>query len=235
MPTAESGWRTRLRLGISRGRAWAHDYAYAADRQLRSPFESRTAHRFATGDRAPVVLLAGVVEPWTMLLPVAERLHQTGHPVFVVPELAFNLASVGDAAALAQAAIVERNLRNVILVAHSKGGLVGKRLLIDDTEGRIAALIAIATPFHGSSLARLLPTPAISALRPDDPVIQALESSTRVNAQITSIYPAFDPHVPESSRLEGATNIELVVMGHFKLLRDPELLDAVVTAAGRIG
>jgi alpha-beta hydrolase superfamily lysophospholipase len=101
-----------------------------------------------------VVLLAGVVEPWTMLLPVAERLHQAGHPVLVVLELAFNLASVRNAAAVAQAAIVERDLRDVILVAHSKGGLVGKRLLIDDTEGRIAALIAIATPFHGSSLAR---------------------------------------------------------------------------------
>jgi hypothetical protein len=235
MPTVGSDWRSRLRLARTRGRAWADDYVYAAQRQLRSPFEWRTADRFATGERAPVVLLAGVVEPWTMLLPVAERLHQAGHPVLVVLELAFNLASVRNAAAVAQAAIVERDLRDVILVAHSKGGLVGKRLLIDDTEGRIAALIAIATPFHGSSLARLLPTPAITALRPDDPAILELASSAHVNSRITSIYPAFDPHVPESSRLEGATNIRLEVMGHFRLLRDPELLDAVVTVAGRIG
>jgi pimeloyl-ACP methyl ester carboxylesterase len=234
MRISDPDWRARLRLGVTRGRAWANDYVYAAHRQLRGPFEWRTAHRFASGERAPVVLLAGVVEPWTMLLPVAERLHQAGHPVLVVPELALNLASVRDAAALARAAIIERDLHKVILVAHSKGGLVGKRLLIDDTEGRIAALIAIATPFHGSSLARLLPTPAISALRPDDPVIQELTSSAHVNSRITSIYPAFDPHVPESSRLEGATNIELAVMGHFRLLRDPELLDAVVAAAERV-
>lgn len=235
MPTADPDWRARLTLARARGRAWADDYAYAAFRQLRGPFEWRTAHRFATGERAPVVLLAGVVEPWTMLLPVAERLHQAGHPVVVVPELAFNLVSVRDAATLARAAIVERDLRRVILVAHSKGGLVGKRLLIDDTEGRIAKLIAIATPFHGSSLARLLPTPAITALRPDDPAILELAAAAHANSRITSIYPAFDPHVPESSRLDGATNVALEVMGHFRLLRDPELLDAVVTAAGRVG
>lgn len=121
------------------------------------------------------------------------------------------------------------------LVAHSKGGLVGKQMLIDDAQGRIAGLVAIATPFHGSSLASLLPTPAITALHPDDPTIRALASHPDVNTRITSIYPVFDPHIPESSHLAGATNIEVRAMGHFLVLDDDEVLDAVVTAVGALG
>lgn len=233
MPTAERFGRAlpRLHHAARRGNYWARDYVYAVRRQVRSPLERRVPAGFATGDRAPVVLLAGVIEPWTMLMPVAVALHEAGHPVHVIPELSLNLAAVADVAALARRAIEERNLSGVVLVAHSKGGLVGKRLLIDDEDGRIDRLIAIATPFHGSTWARFVPWGTIQALRPDEPVILELEATSDVNARITSIYPGFDPHVPESSHLVGASNVEVAAMGHFRVLKDPDVLAAVVAAA----
>lgn len=166
-----------------------------------------------------------------MLLPVAERLNADGHPIHVVPELALNVASVPEASGLVLAQLARHEMRDVVLVAHSKGGLIGKHLLLHDADGRVDRLIAIATPFHGSRLARLLPTPAITALRPDDPTILALAADRSVNHRITSIYPAFDPHIPESSHLEGAANMAVAVSGHFRLLADPEVLDAVASAA----
>jgi pimeloyl-ACP methyl ester carboxylesterase len=42
-----------------------------------------------------------------------------------------------------------------------------------------------------------------------------------INSRITSIYGPFDPHIPEGSVLPGATNIELPVAGHFRILGDP--------------
>lgn len=234
MPNAEPSRRIIPHLydAARRGHYWWRDYVYAVQRQLRSPLERRVPARFTTGDRAPVVLLAGVIEPWTMLLPVAEALHKAGHPVHVIPELALNIGSVPEAAAIVRRVIAERGLTKVILVAHSKGGLIGKLLLVDDDEGRIDRLIAIATPFHGSKLARLVPWKIIRALRPDEPTIMELKATSGVNARITSIYPGFDPHVPESSHLEGATNVEVAAMGHFRILRDPDVLAAVVAAAG---
>jgi pimeloyl-ACP methyl ester carboxylesterase len=54
-----------------------------------------------------------------------------------------------------------------------------------------------------------------------------------VNSRITSIWGAFDPHIPGGSRLEGANNVVLRTSGHFRILRQPELISAVVAAAER--
>lgn len=223
---------TRLRLAARRGRYWARDYGYIVGRQARGFLERDVPATFPNGESRPVVLLAGVLEPWTLLLPAARRLNAAGHPVHVVPELAYNLTTVTEAARVALGAVRSRDLRDVVLVAHSKGGLVGKQMLADDGEGRLAGLVAIATPFHGSSLARLLPSRTIRALGPEDPAIVDLSGRNELNARITSIYPSFDPHIPDGSQLPGATNIPVAAMGHFRILSDPEVLDAVVAAAG---
>lgn len=221
----------RLREGARRGWYWAADYRYAARRHVRSLAE-RVPPSYAEGRLAPVVLVAGVMEPWTLLRPIADRLNGVGHPIHVVPDLAYNLGAIEEAARLVQRLIAERDLSGVVLVAHSKGGLVGKQVLARDDAGRVDRLIAIATPFAGSRLANLVPLRSIRALRPSDPTIRELAARADVNSRITSIYPAFDPHVPDGSFLPGATNVPLAAMGHFRVLDDPTALDAVVAAAG---
>jgi len=223
-------WLPRVHEVARRGHYWTRDYVYAAGRLSRTPLDRRIAARYTTGALAPVVILPGVVEPWTMLLPVVAALHAAGHPVHVIPELSLNLATFADSAALVTRTIQDRRLSGVILVAHSKGGLIGKRILLDDTDGRIDRLIAIATPFHGSGLARFVPSRPIRALRPNEPTILDMAANAHVNARITSIYPGFDPHIPESSRLDGATNVEVRAMGHFRVLKDPDVLAAVLAA-----
>ena len=69
---------------------------------------------------------------------------------------------------------------DVAIVAHSKGGLVGKHVMaLDDRDGRVDRLVAIASPFNGSAMARLAPNPALRAFLPDDPVIAALARGAR--------------------------------------------------------
>ncbi|MGB7963952.1 MAG: hypothetical protein WCF12_13485, partial [Propionicimonas sp.] len=206
----------RLREGARRGWYWAADYRYAARRLVLSLAEG-VPPSFAEGRLAPVVLIAGVMEPWTLLRPMAERLNSGGHPIHVVPDLAYNLGAIVEAAVLVRRLIAERDLSGVLLVAHSKGGLVGKQVLAMDVAGRVDRLIAIATPFEGSRLANLVPLRSIRALRPSDPTIRELAAQAAVNCRITSIYPAFDPHVPDGSFLPGATNVPLASMGHFRV------------------
>lgn len=187
-----------------------------------------------TGERAPVVLLPGVYERWQFLRPVAIALHEAGHPVHAVPELGLNVMSIPDAAATAQRRVNDLGLRRVVLVAHSKGGLIGKHMMaIDDTEHRIDRLVAITSPFGGSALARYAPSRHhLRTFSPTSEPLATLALNRELNARITSVFGAFDPVIPGRSALEGGTNIELPVGGHFRILSHPQLLEAVVRAVG---
>lgn len=190
---------------------------------------------YAAGERCPVVIVPGVYETWHYLRPVADALNAAGHPVHVVPGLGINRRPIPETAETVWARIRERGLRDVVIVAHSKGGVVGKHLLArDDTEGRIARVVAIASPFHGSRMAELGATRALREFRTVVPVIAELDREHRVNDRIVSIAPEFDPHIPEGSLLDGARNLTLPLTGHFRILHDPRLPALVVEEAARV-
>ena len=218
---------------IARGWFWFLDYVYVSWWQLRHVFSRGLPEGFELGDQAPVLLLPGVYETWQFLRPVADRLHAAGHQIHVVRELGYNRATVIDSAGVAQAYLDAHDLRGVILVAHSKGGLIGKHMmLVDDTGGRIDRLVAVATPFGGSVYARYFLNRAIRAFAPNEPTLVMLAANAVANARITSIYGEFDPHIPAGSRLEGATNVQIPIMGHFRLLGDSRVQQAVDAAVG---
>ena len=101
-----------------------------------------------------------------------------------------------------------------------------------DPDRRVDRLIAIATPFAGSDRARYAPIRALRDLRPAAAEITALVANHDVNARITSIFTTWDAHIPNGSRLEGARNIELPMLGHFRILSDERLLAAVERELG---
>lgn len=214
------------------------DYLYAGRHQLRAAFDRTTPDALIAGDgtRAPVVLLPGIFETWRFLRPLAEHIHAAGHPVHVVTALEDNRMSVAQAADLVRAHLEQHDLTDVVVVAHSKGGLVAKYLMgMPDSGARISSAVTVATPYAGSALAALIPVPSVRALLPSSPGILRLAVSRADNARIVSVWGWFDPHVPGGSRLDGARNIELDVGGHFRILARPELLaivDEVLAPAG---
>lgn len=184
------------------------------------------------GSGAPVVLLPGTYETWHLLGPIGEALHADGHPVHVVETIGANRRPIPWVAAEVGRVLGERELRGAVLVSHSKGGIIGKQLLVEElavpaAERRVAHLVAIAAPFAGSSMARLVPAGALRAFLPGDPLLARLAAERAADGRITSVYPRVDPHVPEGSRLEGAENIEIDVVGHFQVLRDRRTVEAV--------
>lgn len=228
MPIAE-----RLHRLARRGWFWGADYRYVTRAFGGGLVRRAVPARYRQGSGRPVLLVPGVLEDWTMMRPVAERLSRAGHPVHTLPELRRNTATLVDGAAIAAAYLVARDLTDVVLVAHSKGGLVGKLLMLGEQGHRVRSLVAVATPFAGSTLARLIPWSVVRSLGPDDAFIRELADRVEINGRITSISPAFDPHIPGGSALEGAVNVEVAAMGHFRVLADPEALAAVVEAAAR--
>lgn len=189
--------------------------------------------RYAAGTGRPVVVLPGVYETWHAMMPIADALNVRGHPVHVVPGLGANAGPIPDASRLVGRLLEQLELDGVAFVAHSKGGLIGKLAMSGGSAARIDRLVALATPFAGSSMSRYMPGRALRAFLPTDPVIRSLVEEVAVNERITSIYPRVDPHIPGGSRLDGARNIELDLVGHFGLLRHPDGIRAAVEAVER--
>jgi triacylglycerol lipase len=124
----------------------------------------------------------------------------------------------------------------VVIVAHSKGGLIAKHMMVtDDVDGRIDSLIAINTPFGGSALADWAPVRTLRAFSPRDETVMTLAANRAANARITSIYSRLDPLIPDGSDLDGATNIRLSMVGHFRPLGSAALLTEIERAIARRG
>lgn len=252
---------------LTRAVWWANDYIYAARRQaavLAPPWtigrrRKPLAWRTGSAELPEIVLLPGVYEHWTFMRPLGDALAAAGHRVTVVHGLGVNRGDIGATSDRLGEVLADEPAPEAgrVLVAHSKGGLVGKHLLIssgaavaaaveataggDPAEAAASApaepgtpalgllgLVAVATPFGGARRARILfADPSIRAFLPDDRTIVMLGRETSVNGRIVSIFGPFDPHIPEGSALDGATNIAVPTPGHFRVLASRETLAAV--------
>ena len=215
-------------------RWWALDYSYAVKRQTRAAVTRMAPEALDSGDLAPVLVIPGIYESWKFLLPLVTQVHERGHPIHVVEGLQLNVRPVIESAAEVSAYLEHNDLTGAIILAHSKGGLIGKQVMLrPNCERRIRGMVAVATPFSGSEYARFMLTPSLRIFSPADPTIRALDSEGRVNSRIVSIYGAFDPHIPARSELAGAKNVELETGGHFRILEHPRILEELGELAGR--
>ncbi|WP_353808233.1 hypothetical protein [Agromyces sp. SYSU T00194] len=258
------------RLGpVAKAWWWWLDYLYAGWRQAALLWDGpRAPRRWLRGDATlpEVVLLPGIYEHWSFIRPMGDALNRAGYRVLAVHGLGANRADIAETSASLGRALARRRAPAAgrVIVGHSKGGLIGKHLLVADlaaagtaptsaaTTGTAATdasgethaprgplgiigVVGIATPFGGSTRAWLLQQdPSIRALRPDDPIIAALRSAASANARIASVHPVWDPHVPNGSVLAGAHNVEVPVVGHFLVMRHPATVGAVRDAIGRL-
>ncbi|GAA1327266.1 esterase/lipase family protein [Leucobacter albus] len=197
------------------------DYAYAGVWQLRATLTRLRPESLLAGELRPVLVLPGVYEPWAFMLPLMRELHRAGHPVHVVTALGRNRRPVEDAARAVGDYLARAGLTDVVIVAHSKGGLIGKQVMAFGASApRIRAMLAIATPFAGSRYASFMLNRTLRAFSPRNAALVALGRSQAVNSRIVSLFPAFDPHIPEGSELAGAANVRVPTPGHFRVLGD---------------
>ena len=237
-----------MRLPPVRRGAWvasglALDAAYATLGQLRglSPLRSwvpaaRTTAPGPGAHRPPaVVLLPGIYEPAAFVAPLGRWLGARGHRVITVPGLGWNLRSIPDSAEIVGAFLTGLGIRDAVLVAHSKGGLIGKQLMVSDQSGLVAGMVAVATPFEGHRFSRLGPTEALRGFHTEDPVILSLAADLEANTRIVTMRAEVDPVAFHGTELPGSVNLTLPVVGHFRILGHPLFLNrlAEVLESGR--
>ena len=207
---------------------WASDYSYVLYWQARGAFTRFDTAELREGELAPILVIPGVYESWKFLAPLIAELHAKGHPVHAVPALKMNVKPVPDSAAIVSAFLESEDLRNVTILAHSKGGLIGKHVMASSAgSARVKGMVAVATPFAGSIYAKYMLAPSLRIFSPRDANLRALAAEEDSNARIVSVFGAFDPHIPARSALGGAKNVELPTGGHFRILAKPQVLEEV--------
>lgn len=128
----------------------------------------------------------------------------------------------------------------IVIVAHSMGGLAARAYLRDHGDIRIAKLITLGTPHHGTGLARfgigLNTSQMLWTVGEQEGLsskwLRDLEASEDKSTYklIVSLYSHHDNIVsPQTSaRLEGAKNIEFQGIGHVALASHPEIQAQVI-------
>jgi pimeloyl-ACP methyl ester carboxylesterase len=140
----------------------------------------------------------------------------------------------GQLAAKIDAVCAATGAQRVVLVGHSMGGLVARAYLRQFGAARLARIITIGTPHHGSILAWTYPGRCLVQMRPGNAWLAELnrDEPTSPPVSMTSIWSRHDSMVaPQaSSELAGAENVALVGIGHNALLSNRKVARVAVKA-----
>jgi len=212
------------------GWAWVLDYLYVSFWQVYGFFVRSDAKKYKSGlaSKPHILLIPGIYENWRFMKPIADMLHKKGYRVHIVSALGYNTGGIETMADIVLSYLKESALQDFIIVAHSKGGLIGKHLLLSFPSLRIGGMVTLNTPFAGSPYAHLFPMRGIRIFLPNSPTLTSLAENTIINKKIVSIYGIFDPHIPQGSFLDGANNVQLRTRGHFRIMSNAEVHSAVL-------
>lgn len=113
----------------------------------------------------------------------------------------------------------------VILVGHSMGGLVSRAYLRRSGKARVAKLVTLGSPHHGSHLAKLGPGENGRQMVPGSAWLAGLNvpGAAPLPAATVTIYSCQDNYVmpQDSSVLEGAKAVPLAGIGHLEMAFSP--------------
>ena len=177
----------------------------------------------------PVLLVHGYGANGGFWVHLAAQLEAQGHshatvdlePVFDdIDDFAVQLEQAVQALLAATAS------KQVIIVAHSMGGLVARAWLRRFGAERVARIITLATPHHGTDLAHMGPGHNARQMRRDAQWLAQLDAADRGQRSLfTSIYSWHDNIIApqDSCHLPGARNIALPGIGHVAMGRHPDI------------
>jgi triacylglycerol esterase/lipase EstA (alpha/beta hydrolase family) len=187
------------------------------------------------GGRVPVLLVHGYgcnSGFWAHLEPLLDR-ERISHASIDLEPIA---GSIDDYTPLIEARTQElcaaTGARCIAIVAHSMGGLAARAWMRGYGSAKVARLITLGTPHHGTVLANLGPGANAAQMRRDSPWLRALDAGETedVRARIVSLYTHHDNIVApqDSSILPGARNVAFGGVGHVALGSNPRVLAEVL-------
>jgi triacylglycerol lipase len=124
------------------------------------------------------------------------------------------------------ALLAEARAEKVILATHSMGGLVSRAYLKRYGETRVAGLVTLAAPHHGTHAARLGVGRNAREMRPNSDWLSSLNAQPPPSIRIASIWTLDDEIItpPNTSHLARARETVLSELGHIAMVFSPRVL-----------
>jgi pimeloyl-ACP methyl ester carboxylesterase len=186
------------------------------------------------GARLPVLLVHGYVSNrgvWRWFRRALEARGETVWAVTLEPVYGTIDDLADPLAARIDDLLAATGARQVVLVTHSMGGLVARAYLRDDGAAKIARLVTLGAPHHGSAHAYLGAGENGRQMEPGSPWLAALARAEArgLGVAFTSIFSYHDNFVaPQTSSVHpGARNVPLAEVGHVSLAFSREVLELV--------
>ncbi len=175
---------------------------------------------WSVGDKGDVILLQGHNAEWVSLKKIGKAIHKKGYRIHFVEKIGSDMKSVPEATKDVEEYIHKNKLENIIVIGHSKGGIIAISLLKNkEIAPRITRIINIAGPIKGMLASSLIPS--VSDLVPTSEVISHLEDGIN-KKKIVNLYPRVDDFVLPNSSLtdDGMINKQIPVIGHVRIVED---------------
>ena len=179
-----------------------------------------------------VIIIAGLFEHWSFLRKIGNQMADNGYSVRIIPSIGRNLSSLPSQAKKLEQYISVNKIKNITFVTHSKGGLVALHYMLYCAQTTsVQRHIAIAVPFHGTNIGKVLRLRSVRELLPSRVNLLYGNIPETILRKTVSIYPTKDNSVwhEAGSYQGGATNIELDIVGHHKILSSRQTTASILT------
>ncbi|MGO8798107.1 MAG: lipase family alpha/beta hydrolase [Roseiarcus sp.] len=133
-----------------------------------------------------------------------------------------------------EALLAETGAEKVVLVTHSMGGLAARAYLQQRGAARVARLVTLAAPHHGTKVARLGCGRNACEMRLDSEWLGRLNAAPPPPIPVATVWSVDDEIVtpPDTSRLAGARETVVVGLGHLAMVFSPAILARLVVEIG---
>ncbi|HEX7402506.1 MAG TPA: alpha/beta fold hydrolase [Usitatibacter sp.] len=191
----------------------------------------------------PIILVHGYFANRGYFAGLVRRLESRGVAPIFTPNLPSSFATI-ERYAEELGAEIERIAgagdAQVVVIAHSMGGLGARAYLCAHGARRVRKLITIASPHHGTVHARFGAGDNARQMSPGSRFLEELrerEGASGPGCPVTSIYSPHDNLVApqETSVLPWAKNIAIPGRGHVDILGSPLLVDVLVAELRECG
>lgn len=187
---------------------------------FRALFRTASERGDSNADGPVVLLQAGYVNNGAVWFFTARALEHRGFRVFTMDQPAF--ASIDTMGELLSKRVDEvlalTGEQNLTLIAHSMGGLVCRAYLRQFGGAKVAQLVTLGSPHHGTCHAYMASGPNGLQMRPNNSWLLKL-GETPVTVPFTSIFSVHDTVISpqESSRMPEAQNVVVSGIGHVSM------------------
>lgn len=170
---------------------------------------------WSKGKKGDIVLIQGLLSNPLDLEKLGNHLNSIGYRIHILQKLRNNTMKTKKAMGILENYISTNRLENIILVGHSKGGIIIKYFLNNSQHAnKVKIAFCISTPFKGSFLAYFI----FREFSPTSQLIRNINLKKSVNKRVINLYSKFDELIIPNKNLllDNAKNIRVDVIGHVR-------------------